>query len=225
MKMQKIIGVVCLCGFMVSCAVKAPIPKSGLFSVVNEFKQFEDSHLFYYINDDNLENLTTVKVIQINNVTVSFKEVQEPRHSILRQNIQLFEERLYYNAVRELSPPLIICRPHDSIRHYEELAYVIADLQIDIVEVKYGSGLLRYLIGFGAGGVLIHVEGILKDSESNRKYAEFIFRERCTGEPMMGLNFRVMSKKYCLRGGLDKAAEAIAAFCQTLLIPEQVLEK
>lgn len=221
MKINKIVVVVSFSILMISCSVKAPIPRSGLFSAANEFRRFENTHLFYHICDDTIGTIDTVKVIQIKDVTVSFKESQEPRYSLLRQNIQLFEDRLYYNSVRELSPPLIVCRSQDSIQHYEELGYAVADLHVDIVEVRYGSGLLRYLLGFGVGGVLIHAEGILKDADSNRRYAEFIFRERCTGEPMMGMNVRVISKKYCLRGGLDKAAEAIAAFSRTLLIPQK----
>lgn len=201
------------------CAAHAPLPLSGQFSPAVELRRFEDTSLFYHLYVGNLLNLKNQKIIHIEPITILAEEVHDEQYSLMRQNLELMEERVYYNLVSQLSPAIIICRPLHSTAEYEKLGFSVLLLCIKVTRVNYGSGLLRYLIGYGVGSVVLQVEGTLVNASDQNTIADFILYVRYSGVPYSGLNFKVISDEYCLRGAIDKAGEDIARFCKTIFLP------
>ncbi|MCD6385704.1 DUF4410 domain-containing protein, partial [Candidatus Sumerlaeota bacterium] len=179
----------------------------------------KNTSLFYHLYADELLRLNKPKIIHIEPITISAEEVQNERYSLMRQNLTLMEERVYYNLVSQLTPAIIICRPLHSIAEYQALGYSVIKLRVKVTKVHYGSGLLRYLVGYGVGGVVLQVEGSLCDATNGSRIADFVLRVRYSGVPYNGLNFKVISDNYCLRGAIDKAGEDIARFCKALFVP------
>ncbi len=205
---------------ILGCTTHVPMVKSGLFSPVEEFSRFRKTHVYFHLDTAHMHKLAEARVLHLQKPRLGFSDARAPRYSAIRQNINLMEERLYYNIVRELSPEVIVAKTHSVLEDYRDLGYGIVDLETSIAEVRYGSGIVRWLIGYGLGGILLQVEGTLTDSRTGKQCASFIYRARYGGEPLMGLNVRVISRQYCLKGAIDQAAEEIAVFCKSLLNPE-----
>ncbi len=202
------------------CAPKPPLSKGRFITPLTELRHFEGTSLFYHLNPDTVLSLQDTRVIKIEPVTLKGELVTAPEHSIMRRYVPLLEERLYYNLVRLLCPPLIIADTTDSIDAYSELGYQTLFLQVDVIEVKYGCGFLRYFVGYGVGGVLVHIEGRILRPDDGSSVGEFIIRKRHSGNPFGGLNVKVISTKYCLRDALDHVAEDITRFMKAVVIPE-----
>jgi len=66
-----------------------------------------------------------------------------------------------------------------------------------ITEIRYGNGLLRYLIGWdSAGATIVQVEGKLSDVRTGELMLKFADRRRNSGYPGLGFNFKQLKKVF-----------------------------
>lgn len=216
-----------VCALFIGCSASAPVPSGLTFSPLTELRRFNYSHLYFYLNDEDFNRFQEIKVIQVESVRIVLEGDLNNQYSLMRQQRDFLEERLYYNLVRTLSPRVIICRAQASVADYQQLNYPMARLKVSVVRFEPGSGWLRYLMGFfinpGIGGVLVEIEGSLYGYTSNEKYADFLVKIRYYGNQFFGPNPRVIAAKHCLREALDLAAEEIAEFCKFIIVSERRL--
>ncbi|MBM4080808.1 MAG: hypothetical protein FJ278_13975 [Planctomycetes bacterium] len=105
-----------------------------------------------------------------------------------------------------------------------------ARLDLAITDMAYGSGLLRYLIGWDSlGATIVQVEGKLVDPQTGQTLLEFADRRRNSGEPGLGFNFRgvkrVFKPSYLVSASLHFMSADIAKLMASLKTPAPVAEK
>jgi hypothetical protein len=204
---------------LVGCKAKAPLPLGYTLPPEIELTRYESSHLFYHVDQNALDKLQDLKVIAVDHVMICSPPGEDKDFSLALEYRDLLQDRLYFNLVNQLTPQFLVCQPTVPLRHYQELNYGIVKLRLELIDVAPGIGFVRWLIGYGVGGVLVQVEGSLVNAATGQTIARFIVKMRHSGQPYLGLNPRVFSTKYCFRNALDVASEEITDFCSDLLTP------
>lgn len=84
-----------------------------------------------------------------------------------------------------------------------------AKMVLFISHLNESNGILRYVIGFGAGSVDVQVEGRVVDAETGERLMEFADRRRQSGDPYSGLNPTVVMAAPLVEKVLEQQAAAI----------------
>ncbi len=121
-------------------------------------------------------------------------------------------ERFYRYLLRQYPHPVRVryaWLPEDTLTE----GYRVVTLETAVTDIKKGNGLLRYIIGYGAGTTVLQLEGRLMDGgkESHATIADFAIREEHGGYPQGFFNPTVMSASYCLRYAAEQAIHRVAS--------------
>jgi uncharacterized protein DUF4410 len=98
----------------------------------------------------------------------------------------------------------IVLRDRSDLPRYRTLGRTIHRIDLTVTRLEAGPGLLRYLVGWGAGEVKLQVEGRVTDDASGAVLSEFVVREDYWGEAWFGLNPRTMGRNYSVRRGIRR---------------------
>jgi Domain of unknown function (DUF4410) len=109
-------------------------------------------------------------------------------------------ERLYRYLLRTYPHPVRVRYAYtkeDKKLHGDRLITVTSQ----ITDITKGNGMLRYMVGYGAGRVGLQVEGKIYDgtSEEGTKIGQFAIRRSHGGFAQNGFNLDVFRDDYCLR--------------------------
>jgi len=85
-----------------------------------------------------------------------------------------------------------------------------AKMVLFISHLNESSGILRYVVGFGAGSVDVQIEGRVVDAKTGERLMEFADRRRQSGDPYSGLNPTVVMAAPLVEKVLKQQARAIA---------------
>ncbi len=85
----------------------------------------------------------------------------------------------------------------------------VATLELFITHLDEGNGFVRYVVGFERGGVDVQVEGRLTDARTGEVLMEFADRRYYAGDPMSGLNVRVIRPEPLVEEVLIQHAYAV----------------
>lgn len=96
-----------------------------------------------------------------------------------------------------------------------------ARLDLAITDIEYGSGILRYLIGWDSlGATIVQVEGRLADPQTGQILLEFADCRRNSGEPGLGFNIlgikRLFKPSYLVSVSLHRMSADIAKLLASL---------
>lgn len=204
-------GVVALlvaCAFLAGCAAWHP-PRSGSLAHYAELEKRTGGALWTY--DAPPCACPPTRILVIRNVQwLAQTEMSEKRKAELRQ---LFDHRLRKWLIQGLPPQVILLDNEDRIAEFQRPGPSTA-LAVDpaIVSIEEGSGLLRYLIGFGLGNAKMTIEcrAVHLTPGGEEVRCEIAARTQSHGNPWFGLNLRSLSSFYCLRWTSDAAARLIA---------------
>jgi hypothetical protein len=83
-------------------------------------------------------------------------------------------------------------------------------LELAITEIREGSGIARWLLGFFLGATTLQVEGRLRSLPDRQILAQFACRVLFSGDSHFALNVKALSDRYCLRVSSDWAARDIS---------------
>ena len=127
----------------------------------------------------------------------------------LRMEFERFLREYFYQGLLKDNDENMIITKRSYLESFQKQGLRIVDMELVITRMKPGSGLLRYLVGFGLGKTDLQIEGRLKEHDEQKEIMAFIMRYRHLGNSYNGLNPRALSGSYCLKMSIEKIALSI----------------
>lgn len=136
--------------------------------------------------------------------------------SELRRTVR---DRLYTWAGRAYPPPVYMrydLLPGDPLLRKGRAIYI----ESAITDLKGGNALLRYFVGYGAGSVVLQIEGRVRaDRPDGPILAEYALRIPHNGYPQMGWNLKSFSDLYCFQHASNQASYEFFKGLRSILPP------
>lgn len=150
------------------------------------------------------------------------------RYSAQREDEILFvvRERMYRYLLRHYPHPVRV--RYAFVANDPRLQdYRILTIETHVTDAKPGNGLLRYLIGYGAGTSVLQLEGRIYEGDPfdpGDLVAEFAIRDEHAGYPNGFLNPTVMKSHYTLKYAATDAVGKMGALIREHIPPATLKE-
>jgi uncharacterized protein DUF4410 len=181
----------------------------GCVSPVLPPREINTTMPFNYKNDKNLkmrvsrdiEKLRPSRVLYVAPVEWKEKKTLFKRE---RKEIGKFLRNYFYQGLLYENFHEMILTKRKNLEAFKDMGYRINRLEISITHINRGTGIYRYLIGFGLGSSDLQIEGKILDNESGEEIMSFVSRCRHAGNSYNGMNPRSLSGMYCLKMSIEE---------------------
>jgi len=182
----------------------------GILSDYGALERKEKSNLFYA--DPEVAGLEKVPALPTQIVVlrgVEWRAGHDLPPPTRREVEATFLTHLSRRLVTGLPEDTIFLESEERLKDYEAFRPHTIMVDAAITEAKDGTGVARYLIGFGAGDAILRAEIRAVHSAIPEKPYEASLRVRSNGSPWFGLNPRVFSGRYTLKKAAVQAGNGL----------------